>query len=208
MNSLLFCRNRCLRYQLSSVCPLTKSFKNALVSNFRTYNNPYPSEKDESLMSLSFRPTTLRQFSSSAIVQCFEKQLESEKKTFAQRMLNRIYSVGDTKLKATGYFLLSNCTLKVDVEKFFATFSMPDTFYSWFLVTELHVWMLAVRLMEEGKEGRVVRNYMIEALWQDCEARAKMIGDQSAASRSKDIISMSEELGVKKGYFKILFILF
>ena len=24
------------------------------------------------------------------------------------------------------------------------TFDMPDTFYSWFLVTELHVWMLSV----------------------------------------------------------------
>ncbi len=27
----------------------------------------------------------------------------------------------------------------------FRTFGMADTYYSWFLVTELHVWMLGVR---------------------------------------------------------------
>ncbi|XP_043498899.1 ubiquinol-cytochrome-c reductase complex assembly factor 1 isoform X2 [Polistes fuscatus] len=31
---------------------------------------------------------------------------------------------------------------KIDYSVFFKDFNMPDTFYSWFLVTELHVWML------------------------------------------------------------------
>ena len=72
---------------------------------------------------------------------------------------------------------------------------MPDTFYSWFLVTELHVWLLGVihnrsysdksllfnniflqsRLMGEGDEGRIVRNAMVEALWIDCDNRAKVL---------------------------------
>ena len=27
-------------------------------------------------------------------------------------------------------------------------FDMPDTFFSWFLVTELHVWLMGARLMQ------------------------------------------------------------
>jgi len=52
---------------------------------------------------------------------------------------------------------------------------MPDTFYSWFLVTELHVWMLMVRTMAEGEEGRFVRNSIVEAMWEDVSTRAKRL---------------------------------
>lgn len=54
-------------------------------------------------------------------------------------------------------------------------FQMADTFYSWFLVTELHVWMLMVRTMAEGEEGRFVRNNIVEAMWQDISTRAKKL---------------------------------
>jgi len=52
---------------------------------------------------------------------------------------------------------------------------MPDTFYSWFLVTELHVWMLMVRTMAEGEEGRYVRNNIVEAMWEDVITRVKKL---------------------------------
>ena len=54
--------------------------------------------------------------------------------------------------------------------------NMPDTFHTWFLVTELHVWMLMVRLMNEGKEGRLIRNGLVNALWDDVEQRSKQLG--------------------------------
>lgn len=131
-----------------------------------------------------------RQFGSSLII----KSEDNSKENFAKRMLNKLLpSDSKYRLRTTGFFLLSNCTQKVDVKNFFDTFGMPDTFYSWFLVTELHVWMLAVRLMEEGKEGRSVRNYMVEALWQDCDARAKLVGDMAATTRSKEICDIGEE---------------
>ena len=57
-----------------------------------------------------------------------------------------------------------------------SVFDLPDTFYSWFLVVELHVWMLMVRLMAEGEEGRFTRNAMLEAMWLDCETRSKKLG--------------------------------
>jgi cytochrome b pre-mRNA-processing protein 3 len=58
---------------------------------------------------------------------------------------------------------------------FVLEFQMPDTFHSWFLVTELHVWMLMVRTMAEGEEGRFIRNNIVEAMWQDISTRAKKL---------------------------------
>lgn len=53
---------------------------------------------------------------------------------------------------------------------------MPDTFYSWFVVTELHVWMLSARVMAEGDDGRILRNGIVEALWCDVQLRTKKVG--------------------------------
>ena len=47
--------------------------------------------------------------------------------------------------------------------------------------------------MSEGEEGRIVRNSLVEALWADCENRAKAIGDMSLSARSKQISSVAEE---------------
>ena len=49
------------------------------------------------------------------------------------------------------------------------------------------------RLMSEGDQGRIVRNSLVEALWADCENRAKAIGDMSLSARSKQISSVAEE---------------
>ena len=37
--------------------------------------------------------------------------------------------------------------------------------------------------MCEGDYGRIVRNAMVEALWQDCDTRAKSVGDMAASVR-------------------------
>nr|CAD7587624.1 unnamed protein product [Timema genevievae] len=55
-------------------------------------------------------------------------------------------------------------------------FKLSDTFFSWFLVTELHVWMTLVRVMAEGKDGRFTRNVVVEAMWSDTATRAKKLG--------------------------------
>lgn len=53
---------------------------------------------------------------------------------------------------------------------------MPDTFNSWFLVTELHVWMLMVKAMEIGGDGRLIRNFIVEAMWEDVSTKGKKLG--------------------------------
>ena len=85
--------------------------------------------------------------------------------SFVKRMYNKMFSgVPVAKLRASGYILLTTCSQGrdlisslfidskqyisqgMDVVEFFEEFGMPDTFYSWFLVTELHVWLVGVGL--------------------------------------------------------------
>lgn len=56
---------------------------------------------------------------------------------------------------------------------------MDDTFHSWFIVRSLHVWMLMARLMNDGDKGRLVRNALVSAMWDDVEAKSKQLGVRS-----------------------------
>jgi len=123
-----------------------------------------------------------------------DKIIQSEPKNFVQALYNKVFTgLPKTKLKACGYMLETHCSQAIDLKEFMKAFDMPDTFFSWFLVTELHIWLLGARLMQEGDAGRMVRNSMVEALWTDCENRAKAIGDLATSLRSKYIAEMSEQ---------------
>ena len=74
-----------------------------------------------------------------------KKAIKLVEDSFVKRMYNKIFSgVPVAKLRSSGYILLTHCAQRPDVVKFFEVFNMPDTFYSWFLVTELHVWLMGV----------------------------------------------------------------
>jgi len=123
-----------------------------------------------------------------------EKIIDSKPKNFVQALYNKVFTgLPKAKLKACGYMLETHCSQGIDVKQFMEAFDMPDTFFSWFLVTELHVWLMGARLMQEGDAGRMVRNSMVEALWTDCENRAKAIGDLATSLRSKYIAEISEQ---------------
>uniref|UniRef100_W8BKM6 Ubiquinol-cytochrome c reductase complex chaperone CBP3 n=1 Tax=Ceratitis capitata TaxID=7213 RepID=W8BKM6_CERCA len=84
-----------------------------------------------------------------------------------------------------------------EVLSFFKAFNMPNTFNSWFLVTELHVWMLLVRAMAEGSEsgedGRFLRNCIVEVMWGDVNARAKKLGTHNPSKTRQQIEILSEQ---------------
>lgn len=64
---------------------------------------------------------------------------------------------------------------KIDYAEWFTHFKLSDTFFSWFVVTELHIWMLMIRCMSEGPDGRLLRNFLVETLWADASIRAKKV---------------------------------
>lgn len=80
------------------------------------------------------------------------------------------------KLKITGYLLYESVADNIHYAEFFEKFNLPDTFNSWFIITELHVWMLLVRTMADGEDGRYARNCIVQALWADVNTRAKKLG--------------------------------
>lgn len=85
----------------------------------------------------------------------------------------------------------------VNYKHFFDTYHLPNTFNSWFLVTELHVWMLLVRAMaqgaESGEDGRFMRNCIVEAMWADVNTRAKKLGSQNPGGVRNQIQVLSQQ---------------
>lgn len=92
------------------------------------------------------------------------------------------------RLKLTGYFLYECIPENVSYAEWFESLELPDTFASWFVITELHVWMLMVRYMAEDillpvnekkkyikGDGHFVRNCIIEALWADVANKIKLL---------------------------------
>jgi len=77
---------------------------------------------------------------------------------------------------------------------FFKYCNLEDTFQSWFIVVELHLWMLAARMMQEGNDGRKVRNAMIKALWEDCEMKARNLEGALVSARKKQIRELGDQL--------------
>lgn len=83
---------------------------------------------------------------------------------------------------------------KIDYIEFLDELELPDTFYSWFVITELHVWMLSVRAMAEGDDGRVFRNSLVEALWTDVAQRVKQLGGGNPSAAREQVTQLSEQL--------------
>lgn len=75
--------------------------------------------------------------------------------------------------------------------EFVEKFQMPNTFNSWFLITEIHVWMLMVRAMAELEIGQEIRNEISGALWYDVLTRTKGMG--SASIVKKQVVVLSQQ---------------
>ena len=106
--------------------------------------------------------------------------------------------VSNHLLSRSGLGLCTKATHDIDVVEWFKVFGMPDTFYSWWLITELHVWLLAVRLrVGATPEGDQLVKNMAESLWQDLEARMKKVPGMTASRRADQVWDLAEEFQVR-----------
>ena len=53
---------------------------------------------------------------------------------------------------------------------------MPDSFQSWFLIAQLHLWLCMVRLKREGKDGDYLIKQVVSMCWYDVEQRMNVLG--------------------------------
>lgn len=93
--------------------------------------------------------------------------------------------------------LYENVADKINYYEFFDEFGLPDTFNSWFLVTELHCWFILTRVMNEGSEsgqdGRFLRNCIVEAMWADVQLRAKKISADNPSAARAQVAILAEQ---------------
>ncbi|KAL0120104.1 hypothetical protein PUN28_008042 [Cardiocondyla obscurior] len=92
-----------------------------------------------------------------------------------------------------GFFVYEHVINQIDYAFFFKHFNMPDTFFSWFLVTELHVWMIMVRYMADEKDGKIVRNNVVQAMWEDTQARIDKLGTIRSKIKSDNLKEISAQ---------------
>ncbi|XP_071578451.1 ubiquinol-cytochrome-c reductase complex assembly factor 1 [Temnothorax nylanderi] len=112
---------------------------------------------------------------------------------FVERTLKKIGLLDIQKYRTIymGYGVYEHVINQVDYPFFFKYFNIPDTFFSWFLVTELHVWMIMVRYMADEKDGKVIRNNAVKAMWEDTQARMDKLGSIRSKIKSEHIREIS-----------------
>ncbi|KAG8232286.1 hypothetical protein J437_LFUL011226, partial [Ladona fulva] len=115
---------------------------------------------------------------------------------FVQKLKDRIkwFDYSKSILRAGGVKLYENVADRIRHEEFFEVLGLPDTLYSWFLVLELHVWMVMARVMAE-KDGRFVRNVVVESMWADVRIRINKLQDNSATNISNTLEELSQQFG-------------
>ncbi|KAG9353415.1 hypothetical protein JZ751_018011 [Albula glossodonta] len=80
------------------------------------------------------------------------------------------------KIKIAALRMYTCCVERINYDEFFEKCSLPDTLNSWFLVTQLHVWMCLVRMRQEGREGKYMCRYIVHSMWEDVEQRSIIMG--------------------------------
>lgn len=153
----------CLRSQLSQTKKLTCSYSTGKPSNLITND-------DTSSLSKNL-PSTINS----------EDILNTKLAQIRKKV--GLYALTRHTMRLSSAYLYVACTDKIPVEIFFDELNISDSFYSWFVLTELHVWMMMCRLMAEGKEGRFARNELVKMLWEDCGERLKLYKINSKNSR-------------------------
>ncbi|XP_022170158.1 ubiquinol-cytochrome-c reductase complex assembly factor 1 isoform X2 [Myzus persicae] len=105
------------------------------------------------------------------------------------------------KYEANSWILYEKLVDQIPFDQIMIKLDLPDTFNSWFIITELHLWMIFVRFMHEGTQGTMIRNFIMEALWNDVEFRSKKLATVNADVRHRQIKELSDQLrGALVGY--------
>ncbi|XP_063407091.1 ubiquinol-cytochrome-c reductase complex assembly factor 1-like [Mytilus trossulus] len=121
-----------------------------------------------------------------------------QSRTFIARLREKLlYGRGKLKyskkhLMVSGtnlYFLYRKQINSIDLME---EIGLPDTFNSWYLVAELHVWMIMYRLAKEGEEGRHSRNGLVKAMWSDVDVRSRNIKEHGMAGRKNALYKLND----------------
>jgi len=94
-------------------------------------------------------------------------------------------SISDsTKVRIAGNLVYEQLVDELDYKSFFQRFELPDTFQSWFIFIQLHMWMVMVRTIPE-RHGREFRNTLVDSMWNDVEIRMGELDKMKSSLKKK-----------------------
>lgn len=70
------------------------------------------------------------------------------------------------------YHLYRAAIAQIDYFRFREIFQHPDNFHTWFLITEIHVWMLIVRAMANPAHRNIIKTALVQEMWNEAVQRA------------------------------------
>ncbi|CAL1288960.1 unnamed protein product [Larinioides sclopetarius] len=98
----------------------------------------------------------------------------------------------NSKAKLGGCIAYEKCADTIDYQEFFKYFDLPDSFQSWFLIVQLHVWMCTLITITE-KSGLVFRNNIVDSMWVDVETRLGHLKEVRRSSRKQFLAEISDQ---------------
>nr|ACO13025.1 Ubiquinol-cytochrome c reductase complex chaperone CBP3 homolog [Lepeophtheirus salmonis] len=117
------------------------------------------------------------------------------------KSLNRSpLSLSNSEIKRVGLSLSTKCTVNIDALTWFETLDLDDTFFSWFKVVELHVWMVSLRLLQDPSSEMnevffSIQNSLIEAIWNEAHNRIGSVGVKGR-KRNNYLSGLSNQLRI------------
>lgn len=131
-----------------------------------TTNTKKPSKKDENLLE---NKGYMQSVSTNLPVVVKPTLLNRIKETLGYQ---GSYRYPQTTMAAAGLRLYLCIQKQIDYDKFFNICNARDVFFSFALITFMHVWMISVRLADESRSGLFVRNRLVNAMWTDLAERS------------------------------------
>ncbi|KAF8788653.1 Ubiquinol-cytochrome-c reductase complex like protein [Argiope bruennichi] len=97
-----------------------------------------------------------------------------------------------SKAKLGACIAYEKCADTIDYPEFFKYFDLPDTFQSWFLIVQLHVWMCTLIAITE-KSGLVFRTHIVDAMWVDVETRLGHLKEVRRSYRKQFLAEITDQ---------------
>jgi cytochrome b pre-mRNA-processing protein 3 len=99
-------------------------------------------------------------------------------------------------------YLYGAASLPAENKKFFnVQCELPETFQTWFLITQLHVWMFIVRLKGEDSNGKSLSQALLDCFFDDIEDHIRFNGITSNSLISRNMKELLSQLyGINLAY--------
>lgn len=95
-------------------------------------------------------------------------------------------------ISGKAFFVYTSAVDSINHAEFYEKFKMANTFNTWFLVTEIHVWMLMARAMAEREHSKLIRDNIVASMWEDISERSTKMAPESKRKLTKQIKELSD----------------